>query len=319
MRCHLRFASLGLLALPVLGHGMAITALNKITPAATTRNTMVRVYAGNAGGFVSGSGTVIDIRHDASGPGGWICVLTADHVAKNGAGAGAWHAIGFDDTIGLGPIFDSRFGVTVNMLRGPMHDADHRVDLGLLGVRVADMSTLPAMVTPFIGSPRTSHVSNVGGYGLTATFDGPGRRYLVDPGTYGTFLASWSLWTDQPIFTHGEYRYEGVRYTTAFGPTDPTLPAIEAFGHPLSGDSGGPSWSDESFTWTLNGVHSVSSMTSLPGGGHSVPEGSTWVDVRVASYRDWIRSGCDTVVPEPTSFAILGLGLLALIRSRRRR
>jgi len=140
----------------------------------------------------------------------------------------------------------------------------------------------------------------------------------VNEGTYGTFLASFSAWVDQPVYTFGDYRFEAVHYVTRMGPTDPTVPAIEATGHTLPGDSGGSSWSDEPFTWTVNGVHSVSSAMRLPDGSRVVPDGSEWYDVRVASYKDWIDAGCASMVPEPASFAVIGIGLLGLLRSRRR-
>lgn len=319
---HMRWKHLslciGILATPTLCHALAVSWTTEIHPAPAIQNAIVRVYAGNATGFAGGSGTIIDIQHDASGAGGWLCVLTADHVIAPATGAGAFTQVAFGDAGGGGLTFDSRT-ITVNSLRGPMFDTTHRVDLGLLGVRVADLTTLPDINIPFIGTPRIgSHTSYISGYGLTATLNPAMRRYEVSPGTYGTQLTGFSGWIEQPVFEFGDYKYEAVLYATHFGPTDPSLPATDGTAHPLPGDSGGPSWSMESFTWTVNGVHSVSSKTTLPDGSEVVTDGMLFRDVRVASYSDWVTTGCVSVVPEPGSIVVIVLGTSAILMRRRK-
>ncbi|MBX7133831.1 MAG: PEP-CTERM sorting domain-containing protein [Fimbriimonadaceae bacterium] len=305
------------MALPNSGHAIAF-AMTGSTPPAAIANTMVRVYAGNATGLGRGSGTVIDMVHDPVGTAGWLCVLTADHVVAPSIEPGGYTIVGFENELGMGALYDSRV-VTLHLERGPMFDSTHRVDLAILGVRIADMSTLPTMTMPFIGSPRIgSHTSYVAGYGSTATLNGPLRRYEVLTGSYGVFHNAFAVWADQPVHEIGSYKYESIRYETHFGPTDPTIPATDGTAHTLRGDSGGPSWTEEAFTWTLNGVHSSSHMTTLPDGSFVVTEGESWNDVRVASYKDWIDTSCLAVVPEPSSFLALGLGVAALTRRKHR-
>ncbi len=86
------------------GWSLAVTVLTSITPAVGMRNTMVRVSD-------IGSGTVIDVKPAASGPGGWVCVLTADHVISPAMP----HYISFGDAGGGGASYAAM------VMRGPLN------------------------------------------------------------------------------------------------------------------------------------------------------------------------------------------------------
>lgn len=296
-------------------YSLAITPLTQVFLPPGISNSQVRIKSlvapGGAGGV--GTGTVIDFKPDSSGPGGWVCVLTADHVIASDATPFTYHEVSFGDIGGGGPTFTSTTGIVT--LRGPWNGTS-RVDLGMIGFYAADLSTLPAITLPTLGGAAPGDVIDVDGYGLTATLDGVNRRYLVNEGTYGNLLASFNVVDSNPLFTVTSgpttYTYTSNRSTVVFGPPGGT--AIQANAHLLPGDSGGASW--KLGTNTLVGVHSASELIGSFGS-RRVEEGYHWWDVRVESYRPWIEDAC-MVVPEPWPFLPLGIGVLVLLRRRRK-
>lgn len=306
-----------LVAGPVWGHALAITALNQLFPADDVTNAIVRVRSGPAAdSWGRGSGTIIERHLDATGPGGWLCVLTADHVVSSAVAPWAYQEIGFGWESAPGITFKSTT-TTIDVARGPVNPDGSRVDLAVLGVRVPDMSLLPDFETPTLAGPSGAH--HVAGYGQTASLDALNRRYLIDPGIGGDLLVSFNSFVDLPVKAFSFYEYHSIRYTTEFGPTDPTVPAVHAEAHALRGDSGGPSWRYGGTTaWSLVGVHSVSTVRTFGDGRQGVADHDEWWDVRVDAYADWIRAGCAAVVPEPASLTAFGFGLVAFLRRRRR-
>lgn len=300
---------------------LGVTPLTTIVPPLGVANCIVRIEArvSATGDAFVGTGTVIDIRPDGVGPGGWFCVLTADHVVSVDNGAlGDGFTVSFGDDGSGGPTFDTVMS-TINAVSGPANGAD-RVDLGVLGVRVTDLSVLPTMTLPTLGSVTDGATFFLAGYGNEATLDGPGRRYdVVD--TYGRLLGGFNGVDAQVEHSVGagtfDYRYDSIEASTMFGPPAPD-PAIQGEAHVLSGDSGGPSWTfGDGGAWSLVGVHSTSE-SHFDAGGEWVEEGDHINDVRVASYTSWIGESCDAVVPEPGSMVALIVGFAGILTRVRR-
>lgn len=297
---------------------IGVSLLTTIVAPDPIRNAIVRIELDEGASTFAGTGTVIEVHSDGVGLGGWICVLTADHVVRETSGAlGGTFRVGFGDEGGGGVEFSSA-STTINVAGGPANGAD-RVDLGILGVRVADLTTLPTFELPSLSSVDDGDTIYLSGYGDQATLDGPNRRYDVVP-TYGSILSGFNGVDAQPEFSLAAgsftYRYDSLEASTLFGPPAPD-PAIQGEAHVLSGDSGGPAWTPFTSGWGLVGVHSVSE-THGAAGSETVEEGDRLWDVRVASYASWIDVTCDTVVPEPTTCVVLGAGLLAAMARRRR-
>ena len=282
---------------------LAITPLTQIFPAPTVANAIVRVS--DAVGL--GSGTVIDVRPTPGG-GGWLCVLTADHVIAGGPG----FSVDFGNAGGGGVSFTSG-STTITSFRGPLNGDGTRVDLGMLGVFVPSLAVLPAMTLPTLVAAANGTTIDVAGYGLTATLDGPGRRYLVNEGTYGNLLASFNGIDDHPVFTSGIYSFTSIHATTFFGP--PVGTAIQAEAHLLNGDSGGPSWTLAS-AFDMVGVHSHSVIHGAVGS-RFVNEGDDWWDVSVADYTSWITTTCGAV-PEPSILITFSTAVVLFVFRRRR-
>lgn len=297
---------------------LAVTPLTTISPPSAIGNAFVRITAEDASGSsYGGTGSVISLHHDASGPAGWFCVLTADHVVTVNAGAmGSAFTVAFGNE-GAGGLSFASATHTINVLGGPANGSD-RVDLAVMGIRVPDLSALPSMVMPELGTVEDGTTIYMAGYGDQATLDGVNRRYDVVP-SFGTLLAGFNGVDSQPessvAATGVTYRYDSLQATTMFGPPAPD-PAIQGEAHVLSGDSGGPSWTFTMTGWDLVGVHSTS-QSHFGGGAEWVEEGDEINDVRVGSYRQWIEDSCAAVVPEPSTFAALA-GSLAMFALRRR-
>lgn len=275
-------------------------------------NATVRV---RAIGFGLGTGTVIDVKPDASGPGGWLCVLTADHVV--GHGTDGWQ-VGFGNGTGAGPW---QYNAPL-MFRGPFDPAGGTwVDLALLGVRVNDLTTLPALTMPTPAAPVTPGVIQKG-FGDTGTIGAP-REYDIVAG-FGTYRNGRNTIDATPIKEIGDpatgknYRYVSLEGDLDFFPPAPgAWPPDAGESHFLSGDSGGPTVQQDpsSGQWLLVGVHSAS-QTNV--GYTRVVEGSLWWDVRVGSYLNWVESSC-AAVPEPASLVAVLAGVLSVMVGRRRR
>lgn len=297
---------------------IGVSLLTTIVAPDPIRNAIVRVEMDEGGSTFAGTGTVIEVHSDGVGLGGWICVLTADHVVRESTGAlGGTFRVGFGDEGGGGVEFSSA-STTINVAGGPANGTD-RVDLGILGVRVADMTTLPAFALPTLSAVDDGTTIYLSGYGDQATLDGPNRRYDVVP-TFGSILSGFNGVDDQAEFSMASgsftYRFDSLEASTMFGPPAPD-PAIQGEAHVLAGDSGGPSWTPFDTGWGLVGVHSVSE-THVGGGSETVEEGDRLWDVRVASYSTWIDLTCDAVVPEPASFVVIAIGVLGAAARRRR-
>lgn len=296
---------------------------------AELRNATVRILS--SGG--SGSGTVINIRRDAQGHGGWLCVLTADHVVGPYNG---WQ-------IGFGNIADGwQYNAQV-MIRGPQNAGGTRVDLAMLGVRVDNLRTLPNLLLPVPDVPFANMNDVViAGYGDTGRIN-PNRpnayELVQDYGTYRNGAERIErdniphAWNDRDANNQliTAYEFRALEYKLSFAPAG-QWPPNSGDAYFLSGDSGGPStmWRDlnnngqvDAGEVRLVGVHSTSQTAVDLNGNNREDNGEPYNagffshDVRVGSYLNWVNQSC-AAVPEPASMTALGIGLLALLTRRRR-
>jgi len=304
-----------------------------VLPAGDPRaNAVVRVGRQVGNQFVGlGTGTVIDIKRDAQGPGGWLCVLTADHVVRGEQNL----RIGFGNLRNLPADWPYRVPQRLVFL-GPQDPEDPTgarvVDLAILGVRVDDLNALPQMRLPTLtlGAPLPDVPLIVAGFGIQADPDPNIRdRYVGPRRSYGTYRSGRNTIEEDGVRSGyttllATYRFRALTYDLDFfyppgqwPPTDPQRDLGEA--HLFSGDSGGPSFQADGNEWFLVGVHSG---TNPPRGRDAINEwanaGDLSIDVSVGFYLDWINQTCE-MVPEPASLIALAVGLMGLAYGRRRR
>ncbi len=266
-----------------------------------------------------GSGIVIKIHRDSSGPGGWLCVLTADHVVARGR---EWD-IGFGN--GGGPGTWQLSTVPPHLVEGPRGPEPNTwVDLAVLGVHALDLSILPPLTLPQLSGEVSYYVTQMG-FGDTGTIGDP-RRYNIVQG-YGTFRSGVNTIDGTSLFRASDpdprtgkiYSFTSLEGDLDFfpQPPPPVWPPRLGESHPLRGDSGGPSLqSDGMGNWLLVGILAFSETDANY---TFVQEGQGWVDVRVGSYLNWINDACQQAIPEPASMTALSAGLLFLTISRLRR
>lgn len=287
-----------------------------------------------------GSGVVINIKRDATGNGGFICVLTADHVAGqqlNTPVGQNWRTpqwqIGFGNgTLGGGPWITLTDPAMV--FRPPAAGNGNRIDLTLLGAHVDDVRTLTSV-------PLFQGVANVplaqAGYGddvlanaalvngaRNYTIPGPndqGQRY----GTYRDGINQVDAIENTPAVPIGVDTYldSALRSHLAFLPAGGALPITFGASYILTGDSGGPAFERNTgianSPWQLVGIHSISQTQDATGkmDGYSVVlENSIQYDVNVGQYLNFINNSC-AAVPEPMATLVAVIGGLMLMGRRR--
>jgi hypothetical protein len=293
------------------------------------RNTVVRVTGPNANpNLVSvGTGTVFHIAYDDpqnQNSGGWLCVLTADHVVNLD---GSW-AIGFGDGNPAGNTDPALNNLTAQRrikVWGTRNANNETIfpDVAVLGARFANRKNLPEMTLPRLAehSPSLSNDLVQSGYGRPGLprLNGANYEYAA-PNQYGTYRAGQNT-IDRYVNDFELAGPKNYKFLAFQGDWDrfqygPGLTGGESY--IFSGDSGGPTFVDNEGIWDLVGVHSASQRTL--GEFEVAREGTDlWTDVDVATYRMEIERACLEVVPEPSSMIALAAGGLALLARRRRK
>lgn len=274
---------------------------------AGVKNTVVR--------YGTGSGTVIAVKPiDKSDPkkGGYLCLLTADHVG------GEWMGFG-NGASPSGKEGEYKVVWTSPRLKNAKdkpEDPDTFVDIKMVGIKVDDLTKLPEMTFPSIGTLTENSELVQAGYGESAAADTLQRAYYP-VNEYGTYRCGTN---DQPTksdtYTRNVYKFKAIRAPLYFKPNGAFGDNI-TFGssYLLAGDSGGPSFQKMDDAFLLVGVHSGAQVFNDDAGQPYVPSGSIWADVRASEYSDWINQQC-MAVPEPDSLLVF-VGLLPLLRRRR--
>jgi len=301
-------------------------------------NAVVRVGSINRND--AGTGTVIAIKPDVQGSGGWLCVLTADHVVRGAQEV--WIGFGNSNVLpwqrnnpGWGAAWHYQAPL---VFLGPQNPNNTVVDLAILGVRVPNLANLPPMRLPSIAVPLVPFIRDiiVAGFGIQADPDPnlPGRYAATGP--YGIYRSGrntidalwspnqWGGWTDNN--NNVRYLFDAVVYHLDFDPPAVWLPQ-RGDAHIFPGDSGGPSfqavdWNgdgdfDDPGEWRLVGVHSAS-QRGIINNRLVATVGDRSIDVNAGAYWRWIDRTCK-LVPEPASVIALAVGLMGLAYGRRRR
>lgn len=282
------------------------------------RNAIVRV-----GGLILdeyGTGIVIKRKRDRQGTGGWLCVLTADHVLARTSDEDRHWYIGFLD--GDVPEYGERdYRASIRIRH---RDArGKRADLAILGVYIPDFSRIPEIPDSIPIAAPIAEVHLVAcGYGWHGTRQQRPNRYVVHD-SFGTFRNGKNYWEDTNGATHTftqheiTYEYSSIKFDLDF----PDENRGEA--HVLPGDSGGPSLQLSNGNWVLTGIHSSGSRlvdannNGVEDDGDYAEEGHFSIDVRLIDYIEWINASCNAV-PEPFSLTALCTGLLGLALCRRK-
>lgn len=263
----------------------------------------------------SGSGVVYRVKLDDptnKDSGGWLCVLTADHVS------GA--TVGFGNAGGGGLSLEATVRYD-GPKTGKKDGQDTYLDLAMLGVRFKKLSDIPKLGNHVI-TKLDKDISVVqAGYGPGASVDYLAGSYYSDE-KYGTYR-SWdnAKTSINPAYDRKKkdgtklYQFVGLEGRLYFIRSGRN---IYGSSYLFQGDSGGPTFQKIGDSWKLVGVHSGAQFFKDNAGQEYVPSGSVWTDVHLADYNDWIMKSCDAV-PEPATVLALIGGLATLCVRRRRR
>lgn len=271
---------------------------------------------------MNGSGSIIaNLNRNGQG---WFCVLTADHVVSStGTAAGATHA-------NLGVAYGNSPTNSGDGLSDPatvvFRKVDAAVDLAVLGVHygtynAAFNNRVASLWDPLSPDPQ---IFAAFGYGARGDDDPANNQWLRTP-TYGTqrfWAASCNAIANVSPF--GGYTFQGVSWDViGAGAAN----AVSGQGISYDGDSGSGYMSDSLmniggknvYTNKIFAVHSYGTTlfnATYPNG--YTPYGRVNGGVYLnAAYLQWVRAKCD-LVPEPASFAALGLGFIAFARRRKK-
>ncbi|HRI42690.1 MAG TPA: hypothetical protein PLL78_01225 [Fimbriimonadaceae bacterium] len=309
-----------------IGRWMGDALANNNPPArnfelpAGIRNSVVRVESMYVVDQVSttllASGVVIGARRDREdgrpAKTGMLCVLTADHDSAfpDGVREGIlnFRSIIFADR---GPGQRAILAGRNMFVRGPGNQRA-RVDIALMGIPIRDWDTqVPRDLTP---APLAQHLADtdivVAGFGRTATIDTANRRMDIlmqshPPGTYragtnridGTDNAA----REASARLGGQgYAYTGIRSSMDFIGNAGAETGADA--HFLNADSGGPTFQRIDNHWRLIGSHGESEQTREG----RITEGNRQWDVLLWEHRQWINTNCENLLPEPSTFLVLG-------------
>lgn len=316
------FAVLGAIA----STGRTIVPDEQLIPKAIL-DEVVRIYADGA----AGTGSIIDKHNVYNGQGqvvGYdLCILTANHVVKNRSQLSiAFNNIGNPNQGPHGAWLvaegrDKQFGSPSN---------PEFPDLAILGCRVAKTefteSLDPLTVIDDTQIPAGSSFSVVG-YGNTGYLDDINGDHIPDGyqevnGTYGTRRWANNIFDYKVKHHWGQWNHQAWEYDLT-GP----IPGVIGEGFPLRGDSGGPLLVSDPTNITVYGpapqlrptyTNSIVGVVSFGETGF-IDWGDKEYDVRITpEYREWIEMECH-MVPEPATMAALGLGLAAVLRTRRKK